>query len=542
MKIWNFHYFYLISDKNKILMLKTLKTIFSIVTIVVLSTLIGFAQNSNQVNLNLTDEFKAHLREPTVYRCDTNVVYFLEDNKKYYLTAFSIATKRVGNSFNLKTVLKKAGTSLSDVISCYVYKGNLVFLTQDFSKNDNLLKISYSIISSEGSVKSASKLLLKVNSKKESKVNVEVDLNSTNFTIRTKSILDNYIEEELTIANYSYSFVQESILKLNTKDILQNKRGSMYPLYGYSDSLYMINIFQEEDKTNKINRVSSVFAFSKTGNKVFNQELRFGIGTLYNFKLLRVGNETRLIAYYMDDKSYGIEGSVVYVYSATQNKFILKETNKVPVSVKEAFLSKRDVKNDRGLVRFEFSDTKINSNGEYFNINEQSIKEDKRKENPVTKIKIPISEFYTGSELLLEKYDKTGKLEYITNVRIPEVYTGEVAKKTFNLMTQGNKTAIYFTTKAKNIDLFDRMKIIDYKITKGHSIYIYDITESEKSEWKQIDIPLEKGYYIDNITYLSGSTKAFIVMSKRRPFYRETLIETFHLKYKTKVGIVDIKL
>jgi hypothetical protein len=526
-------------------MTKLAKVLFAFIAILSLSHQQSFAQKDkgSTVKLTLSPEFKERMITPYVYRADTSVVYYLHNYRKGWYTPYIIATKKIGTKFKLKTLLKEAGTSKSDITYSFVYKGDLIIITQDFSRKEDLLTLFYTIISSDGKIKSPAKEFMKIASEREGRVDIDIEQHPSNFTLKSKVIIDRNDEEELIVANFSYDFKQESYFKFNNKDILQSKEGIMYPpLYGFSDSLYMVNIFEEDRKSRKLKPITSVYVYTKTGKKLFSQELNTDNIRLFSFKLLKVGKESRLVAYYSDDKSDGIDGSVTYIYDPKVNKFVVKESNKIPSTVKAEFLSKRSVRKEKGIGRFEYSDMDFTSNGDLYVINENSIAVTVTSTDPRTGRVTRTTVYYTGTDLLLEKFDSSGKLAYTGALETPQLSTGAAPRQVFKLMTQGKKAAVYFTSYSNYIPRSFKKKIKDFNKKKGHSIYLCEIKGANKNSWKQLNIPLDKGYYVDDVTYLSGSDKAFVILTKRRPKIMEFFMKRFYMKFKTKVGIAELKL
>lgn len=526
-------------------MTKVTKLLFAFIAVLLISSLSCFAQKSksNKGSITLSEVFKERMLLPSIHASDSTLVFFRHNFRKGWIRSYEIATKKLGPKFKTSTVLKEAGNRGRGHTATMLYKGNLFYITQDFSKENELLTLFYSVISKEGQVITPAKEFMTISSKKERRVNIDIEQSRNEFTLKAKVVIDKDDEEELIIANFDYNFKQLSYFKFNDKEILQDKEGTMYPpLYGFSDSLYMVNIFEEDRKSKKLKPITSVYVFTKTGRKLFSQELNTDNIGLFSFKLLRVGNESRLIAYYSDDKSDGIDGSVTYIYDPKLNKFVVKESNKIPASVKAAFLSKSSIKKGKGIERFAYSSMDFTDNGELYNINEQAIEVTTTRTDSRTGRMSTTVEYYTGHQLLLEKYDSTGKLALTTNVETPMIKKVYFNNQVFKILTQGNKAAIYMSTYSQLIPKNFRTKIKDYNRKDGFSIYLYTLKGSNEKKWKKVNFPLEKGYFVDDLKYIPETNKAFVILSKRRPAFFGFWKNLFHIKFKTRVGIVNVNI
>jgi len=514
-------------------------------TILFLASASTYAQK-NRKNIEsetvFSPKFKERMVWPYIFAADSLVVYYKHNTKRTLITTYEIAKNNICAQFKLSDIYKEAGINKHNEVEDFVYKGNIVHISKDFSKKDELLTLFYTVISKEGKILSAPKEFFTVNSEKESRVNIDIERTQSNITIKAKVVIERKEEEELIIAKHDYNFKQKSNFKFNNKEILQDKEGKLYPpIYGFSDSLFMINIFEEERKSSSAKPITWAFAYTKSGRKLFSQELNSDKISLFSFKVLRVANEPRLIAYYSDDKSDGVDGSVSYAYDPSKNKLVVKESNPIPASVKADFLSKRGVRKNKGIDRFEFSSIAYTRNGEMYNINEQLIS---RTENSTTAGGRTVTKivYFTGDYLLMEKYDSTGKLALTTSIETPQLPRSPFGKGTYKLLTQGNKAAIYVATMSSFIPKDFRKRIKGFNKGLDDAIFLYTIKGTNEKNWKSINVPIEKGYIVDNVTLIEGTNKAFVILTKRRPLFAAFWKNLFGFKFETKIGIMNVEI
>ena len=152
-----------------------------------------------------------------------------------------------------------------------------------------------------------------------------------------------------------------------------------------------------------------------------------------------------------------------------------------------------------------------------------------------------IEVYSTWTNLLLEKIDSTGKLIYTGIINTPDMNTYSVPKQTYHLMVQGNKVGVFFTSFNLAIPYYYRELITNYEKKKVRSIYLLKLENSTDRWWRQLKIPMEKGYSLDQLYVIPETNKAFVIFTKRRPAFVNFWKSLFLAKRKTKVGIANIR-
>ena len=159
-------------------MLKTTKFLFFAIAICLSFSTVSIAQKSKgastnqkgknkQADITLSEVFKERMLLPNIVASDSSFVIFRPNFRKGWVRSYDIATKKLSPKFKITTALKEAGNRGRSTVAVMVHEGNLVYITQDFSKENDLLTLFYSVISRDGQVISPAKDFMTISSKKE---------------------------------------------------------------------------------------------------------------------------------------------------------------------------------------------------------------------------------------------------------------------------------------------------------------------------------------------------------------------------------------
>lgn len=469
-----------------------------------------------------------------------NVVYMLYSgypNRIYaidYKSGKYLSKTLRNDLFDVDGVYPHSYLSLGDDLYCFYEK---------FDKQADKMMLYVTVLSPDGTMKTIKdKEILSVDSKKRGRVSFEVILvENQNFVVNSKVVVDKNDEEVLTVFMFDKAFKEIGKASFNNKEIFAKKDGKMLDTkHGFIDDLFLVTIFNEKSgKTGK--NISTLYAVDKTGKPSVTQELNTENVSLFDFKLIKNKAHLRLYAYYSDDKSEGIDGTIVFEFDKTKKKFITLNSSKFSKELKKTFISKRRARKDKGIGRFEFSDFLVLPDGGLNVVSEQVVRSQVKVRTGLVDVYVDV--FYTTENQLVERYDSVGKLITAFPFETPVIFKGMYNYRVFNLAFIKNKPYLYFTALPKSFARSLRSNIVDYQRTKEAAIYTYDLTSDSKNvKLTQYSPFLEKRFVPGVFFPISGTTKFAVVCAKLKPRFFVDFARMVGINPKVKIGIIDLQV